>query len=142
MVSKYPKQSGGCVSFPLISDSSTTVSGALANVSIALGAGNTEMDHAERETPSGKKTEQWAKGHFVQTKSLGVLSSEKQEKSPGNARLLLLQEGGGFQDKIEEWTLRASETPFRGMSLERAGRVTATADSRCQQLKIPAKVVD
>jgi hypothetical protein len=63
LVSKYPKQSGGCVSFLLISGSSVTVYGALASVSITLGAGN--RDGWYRDRPHlGKRTEQWTKEHL------------------------------------------------------------------------------
>lgn len=41
--------------FSLMSDSSTTVSVTLANISIALGAGNTEMAHAERGPIWGRR---------------------------------------------------------------------------------------
>lgn len=56
MVSKYPKAVRRLnVFFSLMSDSSTTVSVTLANISIALGAGNTEMAHAERDPIWGRR---------------------------------------------------------------------------------------
>lgn len=51
---KISSQEAVCL-FSLMSDPSTTVSVTLANISIALGAGNTEMARAERDPSWGRR---------------------------------------------------------------------------------------